>query len=144
MPSLLQPETGNPLRELILSRASLVKSLPEAAHARPGYADWLYPLPVKASQFESRIFACIHEALSTVSTAMINGYWSDAELQEIVSKLVADQPLTPRHRPHVLKGEYNGFWECHIRPDWLLIWYRDEEALELRFARTGTHSDLFD
>jgi len=66
------------------------------------------------------------------------------ELQEIVSKLVADQPLTPRHRPHVLKGEYNGFWECHIRPDWLLIWYRDEEALELRFARTGTHSDLFD
>lgn len=66
------------------------------------------------------------------------------ELQEIVSKLVADQPLTPRHRPHVLKGEYHGCWECHIRPDWLLIWYRDEEALELRFARTGTHSDLFD
>jgi mRNA interferase YafQ len=66
------------------------------------------------------------------------------ELQEIVSKLANDQALAPRNRAHVLKGEYQGFWECHIRPDWLLIWYRDEEAHELRFARTGSHSDLFD
>lgn len=67
-----------------------------------------------------------------------------SELHSILSKLVADEPLPPKHRPHVLKGEYSGCWECHIRPDWLLIWVRDEEARELRLARTGSHSDLFD
>ncbi len=66
------------------------------------------------------------------------------ELHAIVSKLAADEPLPTKHRPHVLKGEYNGCWECHIRPDWLLVWVRDEEAGELRLTRTGTHSDLFD
>lgn len=66
------------------------------------------------------------------------------ELEAILSKLLDDQPLAPRHKAHLLKGQFAGFWECHVRPDWLLIWIRDEEAGELRFVRTGTHSDLFD
>jgi len=66
------------------------------------------------------------------------------ELHATISRLAADEPLPPKQRPHMLRGEYGGFWECHIRPDWLLIWVRDEEAKELRLTRTGTHSDLFD
>lgn len=44
-------------------------------------------------------------------------------------------------RPHQLKGEWKGFWECHIGPDWLLIY--KPTADEILLARTGTHSDLF-
>ncbi len=46
-----------------------------------------------------------------------------------------------RHGPHKLSGRYRGTWECHIGPDWLLIWYQDED--EMKLIRTGTHSDLF-
>jgi mRNA interferase YafQ len=46
-----------------------------------------------------------------------------------------------RYRPHRLSGNWNRFWECHIEPDWLLIWDEDETALIL--VRTGTHADLF-
>ncbi|MDD9909610.1 MAG: type II toxin-antitoxin system YafQ family toxin [Ahrensia sp.] len=54
-----------------------------------------------------------------------------------------DTPLPPAARPHLLKGQYSGYWECHIAPDWLLIYsYLDEDTLLL--YRTGTHADLFD
>ncbi|HEY4944170.1 MAG TPA: type II toxin-antitoxin system YafQ family toxin [Rhizomicrobium sp.] len=49
--------------------------------------------------------------------------------------------LDARHRPHKLSGEWNGFWECHIAPDWLLIW--QDLGDEIVLVRTGTHSDLF-
>jgi mRNA interferase YafQ len=60
--------------------------------------------------------------------------------------LVVDAPrlgsaLPASAHPHALKGEWRGYWECHIAPDWLLI-YRLSEG-ELVLARTGTHSDLF-
>lgn len=48
--------------------------------------------------------------------------------------------LPSKNRLHKLSGKYTGFWECHIEPDWLLIFYLDEEIL--RLERTGTHSDL--
>ncbi len=66
------------------------------------------------------------------------------ELEAIILKLLDDQPLAPKHKAHLLKGRFAGHWECHLRPDWLLIWVRDEVAGELYFVRTGTHSDLFD
>lgn len=66
------------------------------------------------------------------------------ELEAVITKLLDDQPLAPKHKAHLLKGRFAGHWECHIRPDWLLIWVRDEIACELYFVRTGTHSDLFD
>jgi mRNA interferase YafQ len=59
----------------------------------------------------------------------------------VVNLLAADEPLPARCRPHRLSGEYLGFWECHIEPDWLLVYDLSEGLLEL--AATGTHADLF-
>lgn len=51
--------------------------------------------------------------------------------------------LPPEYRPHKLTGQYSGCWECHLEPDWLLIWRQDDVVLELILVDTGTHSDLF-
>lgn len=66
------------------------------------------------------------------------------ELNAIVEQLVAGQTLPERNRDHALTGDYIGFRECHIRPDWLLVYRVDGDALELFLFRTGTHTDLFD
>lgn len=63
------------------------------------------------------------------------------KLWGIVDSLSRGEPLSARHRPHRLSGEWNRFWECHIEPDWLLIWDETETAVIL--VRTGTHADLF-
>jgi mRNA interferase YafQ len=60
---------------------------------------------------------------------------------EIVDLLVRGEPLPARCRRHRLSGEWNRLWECHIEPDWLLIW--DEAEHMLTLVRTGTH-DLFE
>ena len=65
-------------------------------------------------------------------------------LESIVHQLAAQQPLPEKNRDHDLTGDYIGFRECHIRPDWLLIYRVDGEQLMLFLFRTGTHSDLFD
>lgn len=65
-------------------------------------------------------------------------------LESIVDQLAAQQPLPEKNRDHDLTGDYIGFRECHIRPDWLLIYRVDGEQLMLFLFRTGTHSDLFD
>lgn len=51
--------------------------------------------------------------------------------------------LPEQYRPHKLHGNYKGCWECHINPDWLLIWEQDDRQLRLIIVDTGTHSDLF-
>ena len=66
------------------------------------------------------------------------------ELQVVLDKLCAEKPLDERHRDHALIGRYVGFRECHIRPDWLLVYAIDKDKLILVASRTGTHSDLFD
>lgn len=66
-----------------------------------------------------------------------------AALQVILDKLCAEEPLDERHRDHTLVGTYAGFRECHIQPDWLLIYAIDKGQLILIASRTGTHSDLF-
>ena len=66
------------------------------------------------------------------------------ELNTVVDWLAAGQDLPDRDRDHALTGDYIGFRECHIRPDWLLVYRVDGDALELFLFRTGTHSDLFD
>jgi mRNA interferase YafQ len=48
-----------------------------------------------------------------------------------------------KNKPHKLTGKYKGFWECHIKPDWLLIWLQKENTSQIQFVRTGTHADLF-
>ena len=65
------------------------------------------------------------------------------ELEALIVKLCKDEPLELRRHDHPLHGEYDGFRECHINPDWLLIYRKDNEELILHLARTGTHSDLF-
>lgn len=67
-----------------------------------------------------------------------------SQLEAIVDQLAAQQPLPERNRDHDLTGDYIGFRECHIRPDWLLIYRVDGEQLLLFLFRTGSHSDLFD
>ena len=64
------------------------------------------------------------------------------QLWTVVGKLQAKQPLDPTHRPHRLSGRWARFRECHIGPDWLLIWNQQDDVLTL--VRTGTHTDLFD
>lgn len=64
-------------------------------------------------------------------------------LSTVVDTLAAGQPLPEYHRDHNLSGNYNGCRECHITPDWLLIYEITEDELYLYLTRTGTHSDLF-
>ena len=61
----------------------------------------------------------------------------------VVNELVNERPLAEKYCDHNLEGDYKGFRECHINPDWLLIYQIDNNDLILTLARTGTHSDLF-
>lgn len=67
------------------------------------------------------------------------------ELMTVVSLLAAEQPLPERYRDHPLVNSrhYRNVRECHIKPDWLLIYQVVEERLILKLIRTGSHSDLF-
>lgn len=51
--------------------------------------------------------------------------------------------LDEKYKDHLLTGDYGGFRECHITPDWLLVYQYREQELLLLLSRTGTHSDLF-
>ena len=51
--------------------------------------------------------------------------------------------LPVEYRPHKLSGKYAGYWECHLQPDWLMIWLQDDHKLVLHLIDTGTHADLF-
>ena len=65
-------------------------------------------------------------------------------LQMVINDLLAEKILPEKNRDHALTGNYLGFRECHIQPDWLLIYAVDHGQLVLTASRTGTHSDLFD
>ena len=65
------------------------------------------------------------------------------KLTEIVTKLQNGQKLPPKNKDHNLIGDYKGCRECHVSPDWLLIYSVNTEINLLNLLRTGTHSDLF-
>lgn len=65
------------------------------------------------------------------------------QLNDVVSMLQRDISLEEKYRDHELKGAYRGFRECHIQPDWLLIYLKDSEVITLTLVDTGTHADLF-
>jgi len=65
------------------------------------------------------------------------------KLTDIMTDLENEIPLSPQLKEHPLQGEYTGSTECHLEPDWLLIYEVDDEVKEVYFVRTGTHSDLF-
>ena len=64
-------------------------------------------------------------------------------LKEVIQKLAAGEVLPPKNKDHYLTGIYEGYRECHIAPDWLLIYEIANDSLFLYLTRTGTHSDLF-
>ncbi len=66
------------------------------------------------------------------------------KIKDVIKLLVAEEPLLERLRDHPLVGDWRGYRECHIEPDWLLIYRTDTEAGTLTLVRTGTHADLFD
>ena len=61
----------------------------------------------------------------------------------IIEILESKGKLPAKYKPHKLFGNYVGYWECHIKPDWLLIWHKNENNKTIELVRTGTHSDLF-
>lgn len=65
------------------------------------------------------------------------------EFKTVIKLLERDGCLPEKYHPHILYGNRKGQWECHIQPDWLLIWKSMGNELELLMLNTGTHSDLF-
>ncbi len=63
-------------------------------------------------------------------------------LKEIITKLGNGVPLDAKYKDHALKGNWKGFRECHIQPDWLLIYLIEDDILTLTLVDTGTHADL--
>ena len=62
---------------------------------------------------------------------------------EIIDRLANDENLEPKYRDHALKGKYIGFRECHIDPDLLLVYQKQDDVLILYLLRIGSHSELF-
>ena len=65
------------------------------------------------------------------------------DLFGVIEKLANDEELPAKNRDHALTGEYVGYRECHISPDWLLIYMKDTDIRIISLYRTGSHSDLF-
>lgn len=66
-----------------------------------------------------------------------------SELEKVLGYLQQQKKLPEKYKDHLLTGNYTGLRECHINPDWLLIYKIDQEKLILALARTGSHSELF-
>lgn len=64
-------------------------------------------------------------------------------LDDVIRKLSRGEQLEPQNNDHILTGNWSGYHECHIQPNWLLIYKIDNNQLILTSTRTGTHSDLF-
>ena len=64
-------------------------------------------------------------------------------LNGIITKLANGEVLAPKHKDHPLSGDWVGHRECHIQPDWLLIYLKEEGVLTLTLVDMGTHADLF-
>jgi mRNA interferase YafQ len=65
------------------------------------------------------------------------------KLKTVMDLLIEGESLPPQYKDHPLRGEFAGSRDCHIEPDWILIYNLSEHDTHVRFERTGTHSDLF-
>ena len=83
-----------------------------------------------------------HQYLKDLKLARKRGL-DENKLNEIILKLISGDELPKKNRDHALTGNYKGFRECHIAPDWLLIYSRETTIKIVTLVRTGTHSDLF-
>ena len=66
-----------------------------------------------------------------------------AKIKKVIATLADGETLDEKYRDHWLTGDYGGYRECHIQPDWLLVWEQRDTELILILTDTGTHSDLF-
>ena len=66
------------------------------------------------------------------------------KLREVMHLLEVDGHLPEIYQPHPLVSNHRGEWECHIQPNWLLVWKQNNEELVMLMLNTGTHSDIFD
>ena len=86
---------------------------------------------IYTGQFKKSLRLCVRRGL-------------DVNVFKTVLDILQEQGQLPaEYRPHKLMGKYTGCWECHMQPDWLLIWEQDDHQLRLILVDTGTHSDLF-
>ena len=84
-----------------------------------------------SNKFEKNITLCIKRGLDV------------KKLYTAIELLRQSGQLPAKYKPHKLTGNYRGLWECHIQPDWLLVWQQNDTELILLFTTTGTHADLF-
>ena len=82
-------------------------------------------------KFEKSLKKCIKRGLDA------------RKINTVLKELSEKGFLPPAYRPHKLSGKYQGNWECHIQPDWLLVWEQRDEELILLLIDTGTPSDIF-
>lgn len=64
-------------------------------------------------------------------------------LNDVIDTLRQGRPLAEKYRNHQLTGEFVEYYECHIKPDWLLIYLIEDDIMTLSLINTGSHSDLF-
>ena len=69
--------------------------------------------------------------------------WDMDKLLDAIDILRSGEELPPQYKDHPLHGDYEGHHDCHIEPDWVLIYFKSESTLVLSMTRTGTHSDMF-
>lgn len=69
--------------------------------------------------------------------------YNSKKFEIVLEQLMFEKTLDEKYKDHKLSGNYEGCHECHIEPDWLLIYYIESNILTLTLSRTGTHSDLF-
>lgn len=74
---------------------------------------------------------------------MVKRNYDISLLDSVIEYLEIGKTLPEKHRDHALTGSYIGYRECHIMPDWLLVYKIEDDILILTLLRTGTHSDLF-
>lgn len=65
------------------------------------------------------------------------------DFHKVIKYLQATGTVPSVYKPHKLVGNLIGHWECHIKPDWLLIWTINDDEIEIELTETGTHSELF-
>lgn len=86
---------------------------------------------IYTGQFKRSLKLCVRRGLDvTIFTKALDILQEKGELPQ-------------EYKPHKLLGKYKGCWECHLQPDWLLIWQQNDSQLYLILVDTGTHSDLF-
>ena len=84
----------------------------------------------------------VHNKFKKDLKAIIQRGYDEEKLWTVVEQLANEIPLPPKNHDHALTGNYIGCRECHIEPDWLLVYEIQKDELLLLLVRTGTHSDL--